>query len=154
MRKGGGAPRVKASASRKAPGAIDAYLAARPASVRRVLEALRRTIHAAVPEAEESISYGMPAFRLHGRPLVAFGAASGHCAFYPMSAATVAAHQRQLEPYDTSTGTIRFLAARPLPAVLVKQLVKARVLELTGDGPGPSPGTRDRHTASRKGSRT
>lgn len=154
MRKGVGGARTKAPAPRKAPGGIDAYLTTRPASVRRVLEALRRTIQAAVPEAEESISYGMPAFRLHGRPLVAFGAASGHCAFYPMSAATIEAHQRHLERYDTSKGIIRFPADRPLPAALVKRLVTTRVVELSGDESRPSPSTRGRHTASRKGIRT
>ena len=96
-----------------APSRIDAYLAKQPAPVRRVLEALRRTIQAAAPDAEESISYGMPAFRLHGRPLVAFGAASEHCAFYPMSPAVVAAHKRQLEQYSTSKGTIRFPPSGP-----------------------------------------
>jgi uncharacterized protein YdhG (YjbR/CyaY superfamily) len=110
---------------------INAYLANQPATVRRVLEALRLTIQAAATDATESISYGMPAFRLHGRPLVAFGAASEHCAFYPMSPAVVAAHKRQLEPYSTSKGTIRFTSERPLPAVLVKRLVRARAKELS-----------------------
>lgn len=128
MRKGDGVARIKASAPREARGGIDAYLAARPAAVRRVLEALRRTSHAAVPEAEESISYGMPAFRLHGRPLVAFGAASGHCAFYPMSAAIVEAHQRHLERYDTSKGY------DPVP---IRPAATGRTREASGQGPGP-----------------
>lgn len=113
-------------------GDMDTYIAARPAPVRRTLEALRRTIQSAAPQAVESISYGMPAFRLNGRPLVAFGAAAGHCAFYPMSAATVEAHRSLLDVYDTSKGTIRFPCDKPLPASLVRRLVKARILELTG----------------------
>lgn len=120
------------------PGGIEGYLAKRPASVRRALEALRRTIQAAAPDAEESISYGMPAFRLGGRPLVAFGAASEHCAFYPMSPAVVAAHKPQLAGYSTSKGTIRFAPERPLPALLVKRLVRARVRELDGARQAPA----------------
>ena len=93
---------------------IDAYLAVQPEPVRRVLEALRRTIQSAAPEAEESFSYGMPAFRIRGRPLVAFGAAAGHCAFYPMNPATIESHRRLLETFDTSKGTIRFDVSPPL----------------------------------------
>jgi uncharacterized protein YdhG (YjbR/CyaY superfamily) len=133
---------MKARRKDVAPGGIDAYLAKRPVTVRRVLEALRRTIQAAAPDAEESISYGIPAFRLHGRPLVAFGAASEHCAFYPMSPAVVAAHKPQLERSSTSKGTIRFSSERPLPALLVKRLVRARVAELRGDRPRPSGGAK------------
>src|SRR5262249_33098972 len=75
------------------------------------------------------ISYGLPAFRLNGRPLVAFGATTSHCAFYPMSSATVAAHKDELEKYDTSKGAIRFPVDKPLPAAVVRKLVKARIAE-------------------------
>ncbi len=111
---------------------IDAYLGAQPEPVRRVLEALRRTIQLAAPNAEEAVSYGMPAFRIHGRPLVAFGAAAGHCALYPMNPATIDSHQRLLQTFDTSKGTIRFDVNRPLPARVVRTLVKARLRDLTG----------------------
>jgi uncharacterized protein YdhG (YjbR/CyaY superfamily) len=85
-------------------------------------------IRAAAPEAEECISYGMPAFR-QGRMLVAFAAAAKHCSFFPMSGKTVAAHADLLAPYDTSKGTIRFPPEKPLPAALVRRLVKARLEE-------------------------
>jgi uncharacterized protein YdhG (YjbR/CyaY superfamily) len=85
-----------------------------------------------VPEAEECISYGLAAFRLNGRPLVAFGATANHCAFYPMSSTTVEAHQDELQGYDTSKGTIRFQADKPLPVALVRKLVRARVAENVG----------------------
>jgi uncharacterized protein YdhG (YjbR/CyaY superfamily) len=110
---------------------VDAYLAAQPEPVRRVLNVLRRTIQLAAPKAEESVSYGMPAFRIHGRPLVAFGAAAGHCALYPLNPATIDSHQQLLETFDTSKGTIRFHVDRPLPARVVRALVKARLLDLT-----------------------
>src|SRR5205823_4816523 len=96
---------------------------------RAALEKLRKTIQAAAPQAEEYISYQLPAFRLDGRPLVAFGAATNHCAFYPMSSRTVPAHKDDLKGYDTSKGTIRFAADKPLPAALVRKLVKARIAE-------------------------
>ena len=109
-------------------GTIDEYLARLSPDKRDALEKLRKAIRAAAPRAEECISYQLPAFRL-GRLLVAFGAAAKHCSFYPMSAATIAAHRDDLEGYDTSKGTIRFPADRPLPAALVRKLVKARVAE-------------------------
>jgi uncharacterized protein YdhG (YjbR/CyaY superfamily) len=111
------------------PTTIDAYLAAVSADKRAALEKLRKAIRAAAPKAEECISYGLAAFRLNGKPLVAFGATANHCAFYPMSSSTVAAHKDELKDYDTSKGTIRFPADRPLPAALVKKLVKARIEE-------------------------
>lgn len=114
------------------PNTIDAYLTRQTQPVRRVLEALRRTIQSAAPEAEESFSYGMPAFRMRGRPLVAFGAASGHCALYPMNPAAIVAHQQLLAEFDTTKGTIRFDTSRPLPAAVVRKLVKCRLLDLTG----------------------
>src|SRR5262245_1357592 len=109
------------------PTTIDEYLAAVSAAQRAALEKIRKAIRAAAPNAEEGISYQLAAFRLNGRPLVAFGAASNHCAFYPMSSTTIAAHKNDLAGYDTSKGTIRFPADKPLPATLVKKIVKARI---------------------------
>ena len=110
---------------------IDEYLAPLAAEKRSALERLRRDIHAAAPGAEECISYGIPAFRLDGRMLVAFGAAARHCAFYP-GAHPVAALADELAAYDTSKGTIRFPPDHPLPATLVRKLVRARVAEYAG----------------------
>jgi len=111
------------------PETIDEYLAAVSAEKRAALEALRRTIRASAPKAEECISYGLPAFRLNGRLLVAFGAAANHCALYPMSASTVEAHKNELKDFDTSKGTIRFQPRRALPASLVWRLVRARIAQ-------------------------
>ena len=111
------------------PNTIDKYLAALPDDKRAALENLRKTIKAAAPRAEECISYGLPALRLDGKPLVAFGATANHCAFYPMSSSTVDAHTDELKAYDISKGTIRFQPERPLPATLVRKLVKARIAE-------------------------
>lgn len=114
------------------PTTVDEYLALVEAEQRAALEKLRQLIKSIAPEAVECISYRLPTFRLHGKHLVAFGAAKKHCAFYLMSSATVAAHQHDLEKYDTSKGTIRFQAEKPLPVGLVRKLVKARIAENAG----------------------
>lgn len=111
---------------------IDEYLAGLSADKRAALEKVRAAIRSAAPEAEECISYGIPAFRLGGKLLVAFKAAANHCAFHPMSGATVAAHRKDLADYDTGPGTIRFPPTHPLPARLVRKLVKARIAENEG----------------------
>ena len=110
------------------PKTIDEFLAALSEDKRAALEKLRKTIRAAAPEAEECISYQIPAFRLDGM-LVGFGATAKHCAFYLMSSTTVETHKDELKGYDTSKGTIRFRADKPLPAALVRKLVKARIAE-------------------------
>jgi len=108
----------------------DEYLAALSADRRAALEQLRETIRAAAPDAEECISYQLPAFRQNGM-LVAFGATENHCAFYLMSSTIVEAHREELKGYDTSKGTVRFQPDRPLPAELVRKLVAARITENT-----------------------
>ena len=114
------------------PETIDECLATLSDDKRAALEKLRKTIKAAAPKAEECISYGLAAFRLDGKPLVAFGATANHCAFYLMSGSTVEAHLDELKDYATSKGTIRFQADNPLPAALVRKLVKARIAENGG----------------------
>lgn len=104
---------------------VDEYLARLSDDKRGALERLRRTIKAAAPRAEECISYQLPAFRLDGRMLVWYGAGANHCSFYP--GAIVEAHKADLQRYETSKGTIRFQPNAPLPAALVKKLVKARI---------------------------
>lgn len=106
------------------PKTIDEYLAALSDDKRSALERLRRIIRAAAPRAEECISYQLPAFRLDGKGLVWFGAAANHCAIYGVAAA----NKEDLKDYDTSgKGTIRFQAGNPLPATLIRKLVKARI---------------------------
>ena len=111
----------------------DAYLATLNAEDRAALEKLRRSIKAALPEAEECIAYGIPAFRWKGKTVAGFSASKNHCSYFPMSGSVVAALQEELKKYDSSKGTIRFPAHRPLSAALVKKLVKARMAEI-GDG--------------------
>jgi uncharacterized protein YdhG (YjbR/CyaY superfamily) len=104
---------------------IDDYLAGVDDDKRAALERLRKTIKAIIPRAEECISYQMPAFRLDGRVLVWFGAGANHCAFYP--GGLVTDFEQELGDYEISKGTIRFQPDRPLPAALVRKLIKARI---------------------------
>src|SRR5215813_8808943 len=104
---------------------IDEYLMGVSPEQRVALNNLRRTIRAASPRAEECISYQMPAFRLDGRVVAWFGAGARHCAFYP--GGVVDAFRSELNDYETSKGTIRFQPDHPLPAGLVKRLIKTRI---------------------------
>ena len=102
------------------------YLAKLNDEKRGALEKLRKDIQAAAPKAEECMSYGIPGFRLNGKLLVSYGAAAKHCAFYPGS--IVGEFAKELKGYDTSgKGTIRFSTDKPLPASLVRKIVKARI---------------------------
>jgi uncharacterized protein YdhG (YjbR/CyaY superfamily) len=112
------------------PKTIDEYLAPLSSEQRTTLEKLRKAIKAAAPKAEECISYGIPGFRLEGKMLVSFAGWANHCAFYPGSHA-LKVHQDELKAYGTSKGTIRFEVGRPLPASLVRKLVKSRIESIT-----------------------
>lgn len=128
---------------------VDEFLSRIPDEARATLEKLRKTIRAVVPETTEAISYGIPAFKHHGRPLVSFGATKNHCALYVMSPAVMEAHAAELAEYDTSKGTIRFPHGKPLPAALVTKLVKARIAEIDAGGSGYG-GKSGRASAKRK----
>ncbi len=110
----------------------DEYLGSLSKDQRAALEKLRRDIRAAAPGAEECISYNVPGFRLEGRLLVSYGAAAKHCSFYP-GAYPIEAYAADLASYATAKGTIRFPADEPLPARLVRKLVKARIAERIGE---------------------
>lgn len=130
MKRVGKRPRsagTKSAANR--PGAIDDYLALQSPLKRKALENLRRIIRSTAPKAEECISYSIPAFRL-GKILVGFAAGADHCSFYPMNGSTVQAFASELKGFSTSKGTIRFTPEHPLPAALVRRIVKARLAEI------------------------
>jgi len=115
--------------AKRKPRTIDEYLAQVQADQQMVLEKLRQTILAVAPGAEECISYGLPGFRLSGRSLIFFGAWANHCALYPGSSATLKKFRNELRDFQVSKGTIRFSTGEPLPAALVRKLVKARIAE-------------------------
>lgn len=106
---------------------VDQWLARLDPLQRAALEKLRAQILAAAPGAEESISYGQPTFSLHGH-LVSFGAFKKHLSFFPMSSSLIAKFP-EASPFATSSGTMQFQPHKPIPAALVKKLVKARVMQ-------------------------
>jgi uncharacterized protein YdhG (YjbR/CyaY superfamily) len=107
----------------------DEYLAGVPEPARTTLNKLRAMIRSATPpEATEAISYGMPAFKYKGS-LVWFAAFSNHCSFFPGTSSLLPAFQKELKNFEISKGTIRFPVDKPLPAALVKKLVRARVAQ-------------------------
>jgi uncharacterized protein YdhG (YjbR/CyaY superfamily) len=120
--KGKGAPKSP-------PKSIDEYLARVPEPARSTLNKVRAAIRSAVPpETKETISYGIPAFK-HKQVLVWFAAFSKHCSLFP-TASVIEAFRKDLEGFTLSKGTIQFSADKPLPAALVKKLVKARMAQV------------------------
>jgi uncharacterized protein YdhG (YjbR/CyaY superfamily) len=111
-----------------APRNVDEYLAGVPEPARSTLNKMRAAIRSTVPpEATETISYGMPAFK-HKGVLVWFAAFSNHCSLFP-TASVIEAYKNELKGFFTSKGTIHFPTDKPLPTALVKKLVKARVAQ-------------------------
>ena len=111
---------------------IEAYLVGLPDAPQRALRRIRDAVRAAAPGAEEAFVYGVPGFKLNGKPLVCYASFKRHCGFYPLSPTVIAAHASELERYQISKGTIRFQAEKPLPKSLVTKLVRARAAELRG----------------------
>lgn len=107
----------------------DAYLAKLSADKRSTLEKVRKAIRAAAPDAEEGISYGVPAFIL-GKPIAGYSASAKHCSYFPMSGAITKALKAELEGYEISKGGFRFRIGKAPPAALIRKLVNARLAEL------------------------
>src|SRR5216684_2511145 len=129
MKKGKSGKRGSAGKSKGAPKSIDEYLAGVPEPARSTLNKIRATIRSAAPrEATEAITYRIPTFKYKGG-LVAFAAFSKHCSFFPMSLSVMETFKSDLKAFHTSKGTIHFPLDKPLPAALVKKLVKARVAQ-------------------------
>ena len=114
---------------------IDDYLATVGDENRAALEKLRRTIRAVVPEAEECISYRIPAFRLGGVVVAGFCARTRGCSYFPFSGATLTTLEAELAAYDRTKSSLHFDAETGLPVALVRKLLKARIAEI------PSPKT-------------
>jgi len=132
------------SAKTDGKAAVNEYLASLPPSTRSGLQKLRKAVLAAAPKAEEGFSYGIPAVRIDGRPVVWFAAFKDHLSFFP-GAAAVRLHASKLKKYKLSKGTIQFSPDDPLPARLVAALVKVRLAEI-GKG---KPASASRRAASR-----
>ncbi len=109
---------------------VDRYLAELDEPKRGTLEALRASILAVVPEAEQCISYGLPAFKVEGKTVAGFGAFKHHLSYLPHSGSVLSKLTADVVGYETSKGALRFAIDKPLPERLVKSLVKARIDEL------------------------
>jgi uncharacterized protein YdhG (YjbR/CyaY superfamily) len=121
--------RSSAAKGNGVPKNVDEYLAGVPQPARSTLNKIRVAIRSAVPsEATETISYGIPAFK-HKGVLVWFAAFSNHCSFFP-TASVIEAFKNELKSFSTSKGTIHFPTDKPLPAALVKKMVKLRVAQI------------------------
>lgn len=129
MKKAHSGDRAPAAKGNAAPTTVDEYIAAVPEPARSTLIKIRATIRSVVPpETTEAIGYRMPTFKYKGS-LLAYAAFKNHCSLFPMSLAVIAAFKDELAGFQGSKGTIRFPVDKPLPASLVKKLVKARIAE-------------------------
>ena len=111
---------------------VDKYLASLGQPKRRTLEALRQMILEIVPEAEQCISYGMPAFRLQGKIIAGFAAFKNHLSYLPHSGSVISELGDKVSQYKTSSGALQFRIYRPLPKTLVRKLISVRKKQALG----------------------
>ena len=111
------------------PSSVDSYISAFPKETQKILQELRATIKKAAPDAEESISYAMPGYKLFGKPLVYFAGYEHHIGFY----ATPSGHtefEKELSKYKQGKGSVQFPIDKPVPLALIARMVKFKVKEL------------------------
>ena len=118
------------TAAKTAFTSVDQYIASQPKAVQRVLKRVRSTIRKGMPEAEEAISYKIPAYRLHGRAVLYFAGWKEHYSLYPSTDRLVAAFKDDLAPYDVNKSTIRFPISGPVPVKLIGRITKFRAKEV------------------------
>jgi uncharacterized protein YdhG (YjbR/CyaY superfamily) len=114
---------------------VEAYLAALPPKARQAVARLRSLIRAAAPAAVEGRSYGIVGYKIDGRAFVYCAGWAGHASLYPVTLAMRRDHADANAPFQVSKGTLRFPLDRPLPAVLIKRLLKTRLNEMQGAAP-------------------
>jgi len=120
---------------------IDAYLATLPPDLRAALQRLRVQVARLAPAAVETISYGMPAFKLNGRAFFWYAGWKNHCSIYPLTSAFLAAHRDELKGYGRTRGSLHFRPDSPPPEALLEDLVRERLADLEGDDDQAPPGT-------------
>ncbi len=110
---------------------IDEYISTFPEDIQHLLQKMRETIKNVEPQFEETISYGIPTFRLNGKNVVHFGGYPTHIGFYPAPMG-IEAFKKELADYGSGKGTVRFELGRPIPYELVEKIVKYRVKQVNG----------------------
>src|SRR3954451_24932571 len=135
---------MTAERSRKRPASVREYLASKPKESRASLEAVRRAILKALPNAQEGLAYQMPAYTLNGMGVLYFAGWTSHYSLYPASDALVEAFAKELAPYERSKGTLKFPLSEPVPVRLIERIPKFRGRQLTA---------RDAAMGRRKGGR-
>ena len=115
---------------------VTQYIDAQPRPARAVLRRVRAAIRKALPGAEETISYRIPAYKLHGRIALYFAGWKGHYSLYPCGAHIVAAFKEELAPYEIQKSTIRFPLSEPVPATLIGRIAKLRAKEAAARAKG------------------
>jgi uncharacterized protein YdhG (YjbR/CyaY superfamily) len=109
---------------------VDDYIALQPEAARAVLERVRRAIAKAAPGIEESISYNIPTYKLHGGRLLYFAGWKKHCSLYPATPEVLAAFRDDLKPYSVVKSTIQFPYSVPVPTALIERIAKFRAREI------------------------
>jgi uncharacterized protein YdhG (YjbR/CyaY superfamily) len=115
--------------AKRKPSTIDDYLKRVPEDRRKVLEDLRAKIRSIVPDAQECISYQIPAFRVNGVVVAGFCATAKGCSYFPFSGSTLRSLARDISRYDQTKGSLHFSSDEPLPIALVRKLIKVRIAE-------------------------
>jgi uncharacterized protein YdhG (YjbR/CyaY superfamily) len=119
---------------------VDEYIAAQPEAVRPKLEQVRAAIKRAVPEAVEGIGYGMPGYKLHGRPMLYFAGFKEHYSLFAASGTFFAALAAELREYELRKGTIHFTLTQPVPVKLIARIAKLRAAGIAATANTPQPG--------------
>ena len=110
----------------RVPKSVDEYIAAQPEAVRPKLEQVRATIRKAVPEAAEGIGYGMPGYKLHGKPMMYFAGFKEHYSVFAASGTFLGELAEELKGYETRKGTVHFSLTKPVPVRLIGRMAKLR----------------------------
>jgi uncharacterized protein YdhG (YjbR/CyaY superfamily) len=108
---------------------IDIYLSKQPKEIQLALDRVRQTVMAVVPDAEQTINYGMPMIRYQGKMLIGFDVFKNHCSLFPCSGSAVSYFEEELKKFETTKGSIHFTINKPLPLALIKKITKYRIQE-------------------------
>jgi uncharacterized protein YdhG (YjbR/CyaY superfamily) len=130
------------------PKSVDEYIAAQPEGMRPKLERVRAAIRRAVPEALESIGYGMPGYKLHGKPMLYFAGFKEHYSLFAASGTFFAALEDELGGYDMRKGTVHFPLTKPVPVKLISRIAKLRAAEIAARAKNTGAGRRKRRHKS------